>query len=300
MKEAGKKNKFLFVINPIAGGKKKHNLPAILDSFSKLHSLTFQIINTTGDNEKDLAAIRNKINYFQPDAVVAAGGDGTVNLTGELLVNTGIPLGILPMGSANGLSRDLDIPQNLDDALDLIRKITVHPIDTLRVNGINCFHISDFGYNARVVKRFAESLLRGKISYVWYGIQEFFTFDPFEYSIQTEHQDISGKAFMMTVTNSNRFGTNVNINPLGEIDDGYFEISIIKPFPKIQSLKLLYYLLKGNIHRSTYNRVIRCKKAIICNKERTSFHIDGEPVKLGERVSIEIVPKGLLVICPQK
>lgn len=290
--------KFLFVINPIAGGKKKQDVPMLLEDFCLKNSCTGNYFFTTGRREEDIQLIKKSVNEFQPEAVVAIGGDGTVNLTGEVLVNSGLPLGIIPMGSSNGLSRDLGIPLEFDLALETIRMLHLHEIDTLRVNGINCFHISDFGFNARVCRRFSESLLRGRISYVWYGLQEFFSFDPFHYTIQTEHQDIQGKAFMMTVTNSNRFGTNVNINPLGDIDDGYFEISIIKPFPKYKSLNVFYYLINNTIHRSKYNRVIRCRKATIWNRENTSFHIDGEPVDLGEKIEIEIVPKGLKVIVP--
>jgi len=298
MKNQKMHDNFLFVINPIAGGKKKQDVPLLLGDFCKNNECLSQYYFTTGNADKDLIQIKKSIENIKPDAVIAVGGDGTVNLTGELLVNSGLPLGIIPMGSSNGLSRDLNIPQSFEEALEVIKKFHLQPIDTLRVNGRNCFHISDFGFNASVCSRFSESLLRGKISYVWYGLQEFFSFNPFEYKIQTEHQNIEGKAFMMTVTNSNRFGTNVNINPLGEIDDGFFEISIIKPFPKFRSLKILYYLLNNSIHKSTYNRVIRCRKAVIYNKERTSFHIDGEPVVLGEKVEIEIVPKGLNVITP--
>jgi YegS/Rv2252/BmrU family lipid kinase len=291
-------NKFLFIINPIAGGKKKQDVPTLLKEFCNTYSCAPLFYFTTGNTAKDLEQIKSHIKSHQPNAVVAVGGDGTVNLVGEVLVKSDLPLGILPMGSSNGLSRDLNIPQDFDDALHVLQDFHLQSIDTLKVNGRNCFHISDFGFNARVCSRFSESLMRGKISYVWYGLQEFFSFNPFQYTIQTEHQNIEGRAFMMTVTNSNRFGTNVNINPLGEIDDGFFEISIIKPFPKYQSLKILYYLLSNSIHKSTYNRVIRARKAVIFNQERTSFHIDGEPVTLGEKVEIEIVPKGLKVITP--
>jgi diacylglycerol kinase family enzyme len=104
---------------------------------------------------------------------------------------------------------------------------------------------------------------------------------------------------MITVTNANRFGTNVNINPLGEIDDGFFEISIIKPFSKFKSFEILYHLFSNSIHRSNYNRVIRCKFAEIHNLDKTSVHIDGEPVAFKEQIDIEIIPKGLQIIMPK-
>lgn len=290
--------KLLFVLNPLSGGKsrKKEELPVILENFCKENSFEFFLYKTTGQNDQD--QIRKLCNEIHPDCVVAVGGDGTVNMVGEVLVSTEIPLAIIPMGSANGLARDLNISEDLDKALHLIKEFHIHAIDSLKVNGLNCFHVSDFGFNARIVRRFHESIMRGKISYVWYGLLEFFLFEPFHYTIHTDNHKLEGQAFMMTVTNANRFGTNVNINPLGQIDDGYFEISIIKPFPLWRSVKILYRLFHNNIHKSKYNRVIRCKKAVIYNKENTSFHIDGEPAQIEERIEVNIVPKGLRMILP--
>lgn len=290
--------KLLFVHNPRAGGKsrRKGDLPEALKTFCEKHLFEFSLYQTTGS--KDQSAIQKFCQEYKPDAVIAVGGDGTINMVGEVLVNTNILLGIIPMGSANGLARDLNIPENLEEALEVIEEFHSHAIDSLKVNGKNCFHVSDFGFNARVVRRFSESIRRGKLSYIWYGLLEFFFFEPFEYIIETEEQRIKGEAFMMTVTNGNRFGTNVNINPLGQIDDGYFEICIIKPFPKLRSFKILYRLFHNTFHKSKYSRIIRCKKATIYNKENTSFHIDGEPAELLEKIEISIVPKGLRIIIP--
>lgn len=290
--------KLLFVINPNAGGKSRNkaDIPQALKEFCKENNYDFHIYLTTGNNDKE--EINKLCSELTPDAVIAGGGDGTVNLVGEVLINSTIPLGIIPLGSANGLAKDLNIPENLSEALNLIKEFTPHAIDCLKVNGFNCFHVSDFGFNARVVRRFSQSILRGKLSYVWYGLLEFFFFEPFFYVIETGHKKMEGSAFMMTVTNANRFGTNANINPTGQIDDGYFEISIIKPFPKIHSFAILYRLFNNSLHKSKYNQVIHCKEAVIYNKEDTSFHIDGEPVQLQEKIAIKIVPKGLKILSP--
>jgi len=141
-------------------------------------------------------------------------------------------------------------------------------------------------------------LIRGKATYLWYGFLEYFFYKPFKYMIETENQIIKGKAFMITVINGNRFGTDANINPLGQIDDGLFEICIIKPFPKLRSWKILQRLFNGTIHDSKYSNVVRCKKATIYNDDDTPFHIDGEPKKVSEKTQISIIPKGLQIIMP--
>lgn len=289
--------KLLVVLNPISGGRKKEKFPELLERFCKRNKYLYKIYETQG-GEKDKEEILRLKDLYQPDVVVAVGGDGTINLVAGLVVGSSLPVAIVPMGSANGLAKDLGIPEDPIKALNLIKDFHYHEIDTLKVNGENCFHIADFGFNARIVRRFSKSLIRGKISYIWYGLQEFFSFDPFSYAIETEEFKIQGKAFMIAVMNAKKFGINVNINPLGKIDDGFFEISVIKPFSKLSSLKVLYHLLSKTIHKSKYNRVVRCKKAIIYNSDQTSFHIDGEPIPSSEKIEITIVPKGLTLIMP--
>jgi len=286
----------LFVYNPISGGKKKIDVKGIIEDFCRNNNIEPKFFETTGNDDK--GNLKKFFLTLNPDGVIAIGGDGTVNLAGAMLVGTKTPLGILPQGSANGLAKDLHIPEDIIEALNLVRKFRVHPIDTIKINDKDAFHLSDFGFNARIVHRFSESFMRGKISYAYYGLLEFFCFKPFSYFIETPNFKYEGKAFMMIVTNANQFGTNVMINPLGDIDDGYFEIIVLKPFSRFVAPYILYKLLKNSIHRTRYSKIIRCKKATIINHENESFHIDGEPVELNQIIEIKIVPKGLYVIRP--
>jgi diacylglycerol kinase (ATP) len=296
MSDNRQRKHILFVINPIAGGKDKTSLRETILFYFEKKNIHSSFYFTTG--KEDYKELKKIFSPETTDAVVAVGGDGTVNLAGKLLVGTRVPLGIVPHGSANGLAKELGIPEELEGSLNLIRKFRTHPIDTLKINGHDCFHLCDFGYNARVVHRFAESVLRGKISYVWYGMQEFFTFRPFSYHIRTPLLEYKGKAFMIIITNVHKMGMNVNINPLGEIDDGLFEITIIKPFSRFLGPFIFKKLRKGELYKSRYNKIIKCREAVIFNKDNESFHIDGEPVNLGEKIEVKIVPKGLYILRP--
>jgi diacylglycerol kinase (ATP) len=290
--------KLLFVINQGSGRKTKkqdHRFDLIND-FCKRNLFEFEIYNITG--KADAAEIKKIIDDFNPASVVAIGGDGTVNLVAGLILNSTTSLGIIPIGSANGLARDLGIPLNVLQALEVIKNNHLHSIDTLLINGNNCIHISDFGYNAGIVRRFAGSSIRGKILYIWFGLVEFFTLKPFQYSLHYNGQQLEGDAFMIIVTNINRLGTNININPLGENDDGYFEINIFKPFHKLKSFAILYRLLNNTIYKSKYNLVIHCKEAHIDNLGNAPFHIDGDPVELSKMININILPKALKIIVP--
>lgn len=293
---ADKEKKYLFVLNPIAGGRRKEQVPDQIIQFCKETACLYRVFETTGKNDSE--KLQKVFEEMSPDAVIAIGGDGTVNLVGNLLVNTSIPIGIIPLGSANGLAKDLGLPLQIDEAFGVISKFKPKAIDTLTINDRNCFHLSDFGFNARVCHRFAESLLRGRLSYLWYGFLEFFRYKYFPYTVETQLDRYEGRAFMMIITNANKFGTNVSINPLGKIDDGYFEISILKPFPRIISPYIFYHLMNDSIYRTPFYKIIRCRQAKIINKVHEFFHIDGEPVELGEEVRLEINPKALRVLLP--
>src|SRR5690348_12663669 len=100
--------KILFVINPVSGGKEKHDWEASIRDFfkDKPHAIEFYLL--TGSNDK--VSIQHHIERIKPDRVVAVGGDGTIKMLAHILKETQISLGILPAGSANGMAKELKIP----------------------------------------------------------------------------------------------------------------------------------------------------------------------------------------------
>jgi diacylglycerol kinase (ATP) len=286
----------LFVINPISGDIDKEDLEARIETVCVSRGLEHRLFKTSCTN--DLEDLRHQLQTKPPDAVFAAGGDGTVNLVANVLNHTSIPLGIIPLGSGNGLSKDLGIPQDPDEALELVLDHRIKAIDTLDINGHCSFHLSDLGFNALVVKKFAEGQTRGPGAYAWIAMQEYLSYEPRHYRILTDTEDFDGQAFMLTIANANTFGSNAAINPDGVIDDGKFEICLIEPFPKAAGLGILYRLYTDAINESVYTRRIRCSQATISNLDGEVAHIDGEPVDLGEEIKVKIHPGSLHVILP--
>ena len=287
----------LFVINPISGDIDKEYLEALIEEVCDPQGISISYLKTTGRN--DLEEIRKMVAEKAPDAVFAAGGDGTVNLVAEVLNHSDTPLGIIPLGSGNGLSKDLGIPQDVEEALSLLENHQIKAIDTLDLNGHSSFHLSDLGFNALVVKRFAEGETRGPGSYAWIAMQEYLSYEPRHYRIQSDTEDFEGPAFMLTIANANTFGSNAAINPDGKIDDGMFEICLLEPFPKAAGLGILYQLYTDSITESVYNRRIRCRQATIYNLDGEMAHVDGEPKDLGKEIYVRIHPGSLRVVLPE-
>lgn len=293
---AKKLDRILFVINPISGGIEKETVIAEIESFCREEVIDATLFYTTGTD--DLQNLKAELQPGTYDAVVAVGGDGTVHLVGTAVIHSELPMGIIPMGSGNGLSKDVGIPQLTTEALKVLTNYFIRPIDTLLVNNKVSVHIADLGFNALVVQLFSEAETRGPGTYALLALQQYLSYQPQEYKIETDSGTFSGAAFMVTLTNANAFGSNAAINPTGVIDDGKFEICLIEPFPKTAALGLLYRLYHESIGASDYTRIISCRQATIYNPNREVGHIDGEPFDFGEKVVVKIQPKSLRLLLP--
>jgi len=286
----------LFVINPISGDISKESVQELVENFCGHHKINLFFYHTSGENDVD--EIKRLIEVEKPDAVIAVGGDGTVSMVANILNHGSIPLGIIPLGSGNGLSKDIGIPQDLESAIALIRDGLVKEIDSLDINGHTVFHLSDLGFNALIVKKFNDGTTRGPGAYAWIALQEYLNYKPYFYHIVTDTETFEGEAFMVTIANANAFGSNANINPSGVLNDGYFEICLIEPFPKAGAVGLLYNLYTDKIHNSVYSRIIKCKKATIEKSAEDILQIDGELIQTDNHLTIQMHPKSLSVIMP--
>jgi diacylglycerol kinase (ATP) len=289
--------RYLFVINPIAGEVEKGAFQKRIREESRTYDWDFKEYLTTGKNDREI--IQEILKSYDPDLVIAVGGDGTVNLVAELLAGSKRALAIIPAGSGNGLAKDLHIPQNnLPDALEQLLHGQIVEIDTLRANKNFFMHLADIGFNAHIVKLFSKSSSRGLFTYMRFVLKEFFKYPTNYYEIETDNGSFKGNAFMITIANSNQFGSNLTINPDGNWSDGKFEVVIIKRFPKKQALALFFRLLTKKIQFSPHCIIIQCTKAkIICEKKKT-LQYDGEIAGKVRKANFSIKKRNLRIVIP--
>jgi diacylglycerol kinase (ATP) len=288
----------LFVLNPISGDIDKASLEGTLHDYCQERGRTATFFHTTGLH--DLERLQQHLHHKSYDAVFAAGGDGTVSLVAEALVGNNVPLGIIPLGSGNGLSKDLGIPQDVEEALRLTWDFAIIKMDTIRVGGKFSAHLADLGFNALIVERFDQGEVRGPGAYVRIATQEYIGYEPETYHVKTDQEEWEGPAFMLTIANANTFGSNVVINPDGKLDDGKFEICLIDPFPNAAAPGILYNLYTSGFDASDYTRRLGCQQATITvpGKEEVLVQIDGEPFYMATPIQVEIAPQSLRVIVP--
>lgn len=286
----------LFVVNPSSGNQWQKNMEKQISGFMENQDLSWDIIQTKGSG--DSARIQDAIARLKPEKVVAAGGDGTLNLVAGHLLNKKIPLGIIPAGSANGLAYNLEIPSDVNKALQKILKNRARAIDVLLLNdNHHCLHLADVGLNARVVKRFEEEGSGGIGGYALHMVKELISKKKsVRFRLKNSPHTKEMKAEMLVISNAKSYGTGALINPKGKIDDGKFEIVLIKPYPWWYLLWLVLSAFTGKLHKMENVITLSTDEAHIAFKKPVDLQVDGEVVEGLRDLKVNLLPGALQVI----
>ncbi len=228
--------------------------------------------------------------------VVAIGGDGTVNETACGLIGGQSPLGIVPMGSGNGLARHLGIPLGPAAAVDLAFAGRVIDMDCGTIGGRHFFTTAGVGLDAEVGWAFANLSGRGLANYIRATTELFFRYRPKRYRITVDGQTMEREALMVTFANASQFGNNAIIAPAARVNDGWLDMVIVKPFPKVAIGVLASMLMSGRVDRVSYVESIRFQHAVVEMEGDSKGHVDGEPFELGGRFEVRVVPSALRAI----
>ena len=282
------------ITNPVSGGIDKSDFIEATALYAAKESLNFILYETTGiDDSKKIIEIYDA---FKPDRIIVAGGDGTIKLVVEALGNVNVVFGILPAGSANGLATDLNLPKTIEENLTICFHNDYVEIDIVVINGKKSLHLSDLGLNATLIKNYENNALHGK----WgYALQAFNTLidreDPFNATIYANGQTFERLVQMIVVANSKKYGTGVIINPNGSMNDGKFELVIIK------NLDLLVFskIITGNLPVNSEDiEIISTDQASIKTDRPIDFQIDGEYYGLETELNITISAQKMRIAIP--
>lgn len=287
-----------FIINPIAGsGRNKISETFLLDRFDKdRYSISIKF-----SKYKKHAILLTKDSVGEgAHLIVACGGDGTINEVASALVDTSIPLGIIPMGSGNGLASNLKIPKRIEEAVKIILKNKCISIDVGCVNDNYFFSNTGFGFDASVIKNYESSQRRSLWTYVLASIKSFK-----EYNRQEEIViEINGTSqmvnpFLIFISNSNVMGYIMSLTPKASLQDGVFDVVIV---PRLSKLKMLVFGILMLLKKPELLKEVRCFQSKQINlHQKGGIHfqsqIDGEFVNIPSlSVAIQLKESALLVI----
>jgi len=230
------------------------------------------------------------------DLVVAVGGDGTVNEVGQGLIGTSTPMGIIPMGSGNGLARELGISMNILKGSRLLMHGNEQTMDVCSIKNQQFLCTSGIGFDAIVADKMANAKTRGFWRYLKIVIAESIKFKPFNVKMEMDGQLLETPVFLVTFANARQFGNNAYIARHASISDGLLDVVVVKPFHKIWLPVFGIGLFARYIHKLPFVETYRTKSVIIYEAETNIYHFDGEPGKISFPTEISVERHKLSVI----
>jgi YegS/Rv2252/BmrU family lipid kinase len=288
------KLKICFIYNPFSGTRKPGRFKELIAN--TLDGDKFDYIFHETKSPKDAIRLASDAVNEKYDIIVAAGGDGTINEVIQGIGHAPVMLGIIPMGSGNGLARHLEIPHEPEKAIRLINKLNTRTIDVATINGYPFASIAGLGFDARVANKYRKVRKRGFFGYFRVIFREYFRYRDREFTLTFDNQKISRKAILLSIANSNQFGYNSIIAPNAQPDDGLLDVVIVKKFPLGELPRIIGLLFTGKIDQSSYIESYKTKELFIVRKRGKRVNIDGEAVKMGREIFVRIQPSAIKVI----
>jgi len=297
--------KILYFINPISGTQAKDLLVKKIEEKTTGHQIPFEILKTNADG--NYYFLREKIEKESVTDIVICGGDGTVSQVAGTLLNEDIKIGIIPMGSGNGLALAAKIPKDLDKALDLIFTGKARYIDSFFINAQFSCMLCGLGFDAQVAHDFAKQPKRGLASYIRQTLVNFINARTYRFELVNKGKSFTAEAFFISIANSNQFGNQFTIAPQASLNDGLLDIIVVK---KMSKLRMIWAVMKqvrnGKIkeveERTFHDKDVlyfQTEKLIIHNLDAAPLHIDGDPTHTAKRFMVEIIPNAFKLIQPE-
>lgn len=262
--------------------------------------IDYETFHTLGKD--DDTNLKKCITEYSPDKIASIGGDGTTLFTACNLMDSSIPFGIIPLGSANGMATELGVENDPKDALsDFLQSNMTCPLDLVLVNNAHyCLHIGDVGINANVVEDFTKDEARGMASYAKHFVDRVVNRELMEFQIEADGKSYNQKGYMIAIANSRKYGTGVVLNYHGNPTDGVFEVVVLND---IDSRTLLRAgLSRFNEEMSKENNVttISCKEAKVKLNKPHMLQLDGELIGEVEEFSGKVISSAVQLVTTRK
>ncbi|MBZ2175682.1 diacylglycerol kinase family lipid kinase [Schnuerera sp. xch1] len=271
-------DKILFIINPVAGGGKTKSLAPIINKIMKSRKIEYNIIFTTKPKEATEIA-RSNLNRGYTK-IVAVGGDGTINEVAVSLIGSDkVTLGIIPSGTGNDLARTLDIPNDPKKSIDIIIKGKVKKIDVGTINNKIFLNISSIGFDSEIAKNTekVKKKIKSSFAYIIGFFISYINLKDVDVKLKIDEVSLNKKIFMAVVGNGKYYGGGRKILPMANIEDGFFDVCVVKKMPKLKLILFFITLLMGMPTVFKKNlETFRAKSIKIVTKDQTYLNIDGE------------------------
>ncbi|MCM3878800.1 MAG: diacylglycerol kinase family lipid kinase [Vicinamibacterales bacterium] len=285
------------IINPVSGPTRRGRAA----DRAAVAKQTFDRLKVPGDirvsehrghaHELALDAVRGGARL-----VIAWGGDGTINEVGRALVHSSTSLGIVPGGSGNGLSRELNIPFDPSAALERALAGRDRVMDAGDIDGHLFFNIAGVGLDAHVAAQTATRVHhRGLLPYLTASTRDVLTFQPSPYSIEADTGSFDVTALVVVIANSRQYGFGARVAPQAASDDGWLDVIAIEDRGLLGNVRRLPSIFLGGFDRQAGVRAIKARHVRIRAQLPMPVHADGEPMRAGLDVHVRVHAAALRV-----
>jgi len=288
--------KLFFIVNPISGGVDKEPFLKKAKKLCDFYGIEFMIFKTTGKNDED--EVLRSIEEFKPDKIASVGGDGTTLFSATALLNSSYPMGIIPLGSANGMAKELFVnPTPIEALKDIIMSEIIEGLDMVLIDNKHyTMHIGDVGINASIVDAYEKDKNRGMATYAKYFMEELNKLKPFKVTVKTKDTTVTANVFMAAICNARKYGTGVLLNDRGNLMDGKFEIVLVEKINISSLLKAGLSAFKDEFFDSQSSQVISTNKAEIIFEEPRLLQLDGEVIGYYKNIKVEVLESAVKFI----
>lgn len=234
------------------------------------------------------------------DRIVLGGGDGTVNLALDALLEAGLPVGLLPLGTANDLARSLEIPENIDEAINIILRGHLRKIDVARANDVSFVNAIGMGLGPQMTREMDSNTKSryGVLAYLIGIVRAFGRQRDFAARIESDHGRHEGHYIQITVANGIHYGGGMTVADDARIDDGLLDVLLVRRQSRWSLLGSALRFKLGHTRNADYLSHWRCKSLSIETEHELEVTADGEFLTCTP-VECEMMPGALEFYAPE-
>ncbi len=289
----------LIIANPIVGIHKEkrkiiQNIVAHIVRHGGSADITYSMKAGTGKLRSSRASLEGY------DAVYAAGGDGTINDVASGLINRNIPLGIIPLGTGNGLARALGIPFEPDKLIRMFEANKTADIDVGKISSRFFLATAGMGYDASIAHDFnlRKKSWRKVYTYFFLAVKHYFLKSTENMTLIIDGKKIQRKVFALTISNTSQYGSGAVIAPQADPTSGTLIAVIIPKFNLINIIPAVIKLFNGSINELKGIEYFEFKNLRIKRENAGLYHVDGETFEGDANSNVTVLPRSLKVIFP--
>ena len=288
-------DKFLFIINPVAGSGRARATEAVIREVMEENKLDYEIIFTS--REKEAIELAAKKDY---DIIIAVGGDGTINEVASGLLKRGQgSLGIIPAGTGNDLSRSLNIPQDPRLALDLILKKKVKEVAIGQSNLYPFLNIASIGFDVEVLTNIHifRKRVKGSFSYVLALIYTLLKYRKKEIGLEIDGKKIKRNLLLLAIGNGKYYGGGMKVIPHADFFDDYLHICLVKDVSNLRVLFLFPLIFRGSHTKlKKYVESYKAREIRVTSDSNLLLNVDGEVYEVGKEVLFSLSKRKIGII----